>query len=68
MTVNFVLDAEDTKTLEEISKKMDSNFQTVLQTQALFLESCHKVQIDESQLEEKISTVLDKLLAVFEEK
>lgn len=64
----IVLDAEEGETLEDISRKMDSSFQTVLQTQALFLESCHKVQIDESQLEEKISSVLERLLTVFEEK
>ncbi|KAF5281259.1 hypothetical protein FQA39_LY05145 [Lamprigera yunnana] len=54
--------------LEEISKKVDTNFEDILLTQNLFLESCHRVQMDEAQIESQISVVLNKLIDIFENK
>ncbi|KAF2904883.1 hypothetical protein ILUMI_01300 [Ignelater luminosus] len=58
----------DNKKLQELSEKIDSNFENVMIAQNLFLESCHRVQMDESQLESQISIVLEKLIDIFENK
>ncbi|XP_022902244.1 putative leucine-rich repeat-containing protein DDB_G0290503 [Onthophagus taurus] len=54
--------------LEELEKKMDNNFNSVMSAQNTFLESCYRVQKDEAQLESKIGEVLEKLLETFSEK
>lgn len=41
---------------------MEDNFKNIMATQNLFLESCKRIQMDETQLETKISTVLEELL------
>lgn len=70
-TLEIVIDSF-TNTLQrkfsEIGRKMDSNFQNVMLTQNLFLESCHRIQMDEAQLENKISLVLEKLIDSFTNK
>lgn len=51
--------------LAELGRKMESNFENIMLAQNLFLESCHRIQMDETQLETKISLVLEKLLESF---
>lgn len=54
--------------LTKLEEKFDTNFAKLLLKQDLFLESCYKLQMDESQLERKISDILEKLIITFEEK
>lgn len=56
----------DQKLLSDVAQKLDSNFEKVISTQNTFLESCHRVQMDESQLEGQISDILNKLIDNFE--
>lgn len=58
----------DEPKLVELGEKLDTNFGKLLLKQDLFLESCYKLQMDESQLETKISDILEKLISTFEEK
>lgn len=60
--------AYDHGRLEELEKKMDENFQHIMLTQSMFLESCHRVQMDEAQIESQIGIVLNKLIDIFENK
>lgn len=62
------LSAASDEKLKSISVKIDENFENLLATQNMFLESCYRVQMDESQLESKISLILQKLIDTFERK
>ncbi|KAJ8929737.1 hypothetical protein NQ314_017552, partial [Rhamnusium bicolor] len=53
---------------EDINKKLTTNFEKVLTNQDLFLESCHRLQMDESQIESEISNMLEKLIDMLEKK
>ncbi|CAG2058222.1 unnamed protein product [Timema podura] len=46
----------------DLGRKHESSFQTLIMTQNLFLESCHRIQQDEPQLENKLTLVLKKIL------
>ncbi|XP_075234018.1 uncharacterized protein LOC142331790 [Lycorma delicatula] len=48
--------------VQELTRKVDTNFQMVLTTQSLFMENCHRLQVEETQLEFKLSLVLEKIL------
>ncbi|KAJ9574153.1 hypothetical protein L9F63_008409, partial [Diploptera punctata] len=48
--------------LNELGRKFDSSFQMLMLAQNLFLESCHRIQIDEPQMETKLTRVLEKIL------
>ncbi|KAJ8958799.1 hypothetical protein NQ318_019557 [Aromia moschata] len=54
--------------VNEINKKLTTNFEKILSNQDLFLESCHRVQMDESQIESEISDMLEKLIDMLEKK
>ncbi|XP_044752656.1 uncharacterized protein LOC123312344 [Coccinella septempunctata] len=56
----------DQQLLSDMAKKLDSNFEKVILSQNTFLESCHRLQMDESQLEGQISDILNKLIDNFE--
>lgn len=45
---------------------MEKNFDTVKDLQRDFLDSCQRVQMDQSQLETTISHALGKLIDMFE--
>ncbi|XP_031342957.1 uncharacterized protein LOC116170595 [Photinus pyralis] len=65
---HFQVDSQDYSKLDELNKKIDENFQNVMLTQNMFLESCHRVQMDEAQIESQIGAVLNKLIDTFENK
>nr|CAD7395662.1 unnamed protein product [Timema cristinae] len=46
----------------DLGRKHESSFQMLIMTQNLFLESCHRIQQDEPQLENKLTLVLEKIL------
>ncbi|XP_023704622.1 uncharacterized protein LOC111862963 isoform X3 [Cryptotermes secundus] len=48
--------------LNELGRKFDSSFQMLMLAQNLFLESCHRIQLDEPQLEMKLTKVLERIL------
>jgi hypothetical protein len=48
--------------LNELGRKFDSSFQMLMLAQNLFLESCHRIQLDEPQLEIKLTKVLERIL------
>ncbi|KRT85603.1 hypothetical protein AMK59_1293, partial [Oryctes borbonicus] len=54
--------------LHEIDKKIDSNFESLMLAQNLFMENCYRLQKDEPQLETKISEVLDEMINTFNAK
>ncbi|KAJ8976650.1 hypothetical protein NQ317_009114 [Molorchus minor] len=54
--------------IAEINNKMTSNFEKILSNQDLFLESCHRLQMDESQIESEISDMLEKLIDMLEKR
>lgn len=56
----------DQKLLSDVAQKLDTNFEKVISTQNTFMESCHRLQMDESQLEGQISDILNKLIDNFE--
>ncbi|KAK9869726.1 hypothetical protein WA026_003463 [Henosepilachna vigintioctopunctata] len=55
----------DQKLLSDMSQKLETNFGKIIDTQNSFLESCHRVQMDESQMETQISHILNKLIDNF---
>ncbi|XP_069674237.1 putative leucine-rich repeat-containing protein DDB_G0290503 isoform X3 [Periplaneta americana] len=63
-TVDIALDTMGLvqRRLSELGRKFDSNFQMLMLAQNLFLESCHRIQLDEPQLETKITKVLERIL------
>lgn len=67
-TFIFVVVLSEQESISEINKKLDSNFEKLILKQDLFLEGCYKLQMDESQIESKISIVLEKLIDIFEKK
>ncbi|KAJ8916252.1 hypothetical protein NQ315_016392 [Exocentrus adspersus] len=54
--------------LEELNQNLKKNFQRILTNQDVFLESCHRLQMDESQIETEISAMLEKLIDMLEKK
>ncbi|KAG5900145.1 hypothetical protein JTB14_012818 [Gonioctena quinquepunctata] len=53
---------------DKFEKKLDDNFEKILTNQDVFLESCHRLQMDESQIESEISVMLNKLIDMLEKK
>lgn len=53
---------------QELDKKLSTNFEKILTNQDVFLESCHRLQMDESQIESEISVMLNKLIDMLEKK
>ncbi|XP_056645609.1 putative leucine-rich repeat-containing protein DDB_G0290503 [Diorhabda sublineata] len=53
---------------QELEKKLSANFEKILTNQDVFLESCHRLQMDESQIESEISVMLNKLIDMLEKK
>ncbi|XP_060516898.1 uncharacterized protein LOC132696205 [Cylas formicarius] len=47
-------------------KDLNQSIEKILTNQDLFLESCHKVQMDESQIESEISVMLEKVVDMLE--
>ncbi|XP_018568018.1 uncharacterized protein LOC108908462 [Anoplophora glabripennis] len=54
--------------LDEINKNLKLNFQRILTNQDVFLESCHRLQMDEAQIESEISVTLESLIDMIEKK
>ncbi|KAG8227634.1 hypothetical protein J437_LFUL008711 [Ladona fulva] len=48
--------------LGDLGRRLDSSFRMLLLAQNLFLESCHRIQLGEPTLEERLSIVLERLL------
>ncbi|XP_071455662.1 uncharacterized protein [Hetaerina americana] len=48
--------------LGELGRRLDSSFRMLLLAQNLFLESCHRIQLGEPTLEERLSVILERLL------
>lgn len=65
---DLIVVISDGNKLTELREQFDTNFEKLLLKQDLFLESCYKLQMDESQLERKISDILEKLISTFEAK
>ncbi|CAG9863375.1 unnamed protein product [Phyllotreta striolata] len=61
-------DAEAETNHKELEDIMTANFDKVLTNQEVFLESCHRLQMDESQIESEISVMLNKLIDMLEKK
>lgn len=57
-----------TNSLDEIINNLKTNFQRILTNQDLFLESCHRLQMDEAQIESEISVTLENLINMIEKK
>ncbi|CAH0556447.1 unnamed protein product [Brassicogethes aeneus] len=53
---------------ENFTEELENNIQKVLSNQEIFLESCHRVQMDEAQIESEISTTLEKLIDMLSKK
>jgi low affinity Fe/Cu permease len=58
----------DESQINKLNEKIDSNFEKVFFAQNLFMDSCYRLQMDESQIESKISDILEKLIETFEQK
>lgn len=56
------------KKFSNINQKIDSNFNNTILAHNLFLESCHRIQLEEPQLETKITIVLETLLSLIANK
>lgn len=54
--------------IEKLKEDIDSNFKKVFSAQNLFMDSCYRLQMDESQIESKISDILEKLIETFDKK
>ncbi|XP_014253700.1 putative leucine-rich repeat-containing protein DDB_G0290503 [Cimex lectularius] len=50
------------KRLNDIQRKLDNNFQNIASVQSLFLDSCQRIQDDESDLDTMVTEVLEKIL------
>lgn len=48
--------------MSELGRKLDSSFQMLMLGQQMFLESCHRLQLDEPQIEAKLTQVLERIL------
>ncbi|KAL3282397.1 hypothetical protein HHI36_005582 [Cryptolaemus montrouzieri] len=57
----------DSRILSEMKEKLDSNFETIIATQNSFVESCHRLQMDEPQLEKQIGDILQNMMDKFDE-
>lgn len=53
---------------EDLDKKMTDNFNKILMNQDVFMDSCHRLQMDEAQIETEISVMLEKLIDMLEKK
>ncbi|CAG9814213.1 unnamed protein product [Phaedon cochleariae] len=53
---------------DELETKWNANFEKILTNQDVFMESCHRLQMDESQIESEISVMLNKLIDMLEKK
>ncbi|KAF7264502.1 hypothetical protein GWI33_023132 [Rhynchophorus ferrugineus] len=53
---------------DSLKRSINLSFEKILANQGLFLESCHRVQMDESRIETEISSMLGKLLDMLEKK
>ncbi|CAG9835337.1 unnamed protein product [Diabrotica balteata] len=53
---------------KDLDKKLTANIEKILTNQDVFLESCHRLQMDESQIESEISVMLNKLIDMLEKK
>lgn len=62
---NLILDIDR---FQEIDAKLTTNFDKILMNQGLFMDSCHRLQMDEPQIEREISTMLEKLIDMLEKK
>ncbi|KAL1497040.1 hypothetical protein ABEB36_008068 [Hypothenemus hampei] len=58
----------DKTSLESLKKSVNLSLEKIISQQNLFLESCHRVQMDESQIESEISQMLGKLIDMLETK
>ncbi|CAG9771375.1 unnamed protein product [Ceutorhynchus assimilis] len=58
----------DKLSLESLQKSVNISLDKIITNQELFLESCHRVQMDESQIESEISVMLGKLIDMLETK
>ncbi|XP_066156363.1 uncharacterized protein MCAP_0864-like [Euwallacea fornicatus] len=56
------LSNNDKTSVESLKKALNLSLEKIISNQELFLESCHRVQMDESQIESEISTLLGKLI------
>ncbi|XP_017783217.1 PREDICTED: uncharacterized protein LOC108567332 isoform X3 [Nicrophorus vespilloides] len=65
---NVLSDGQSDSELRNLSDKLDANFEMIMMLQNQFLESCHRVQMDEAHIETKISEILEKLIETFERK
>ncbi|XP_044267176.1 uncharacterized protein LOC123012980 isoform X2 [Tribolium madens] len=54
--------------IEKLKNEIDSNFKKVFYAQDLFMDNCYRLQMDESQIESKISDILEKLIETFDKK
>ncbi|RZC34953.1 leucine-rich repeat-containing protein, partial [Asbolus verrucosus] len=58
----------DESPIDKLHEKIDANFEKVFSAQNLFMDNCYRLQMDESQIESKISDILEKLIDTFEKK
>ncbi|XP_063914188.1 uncharacterized protein LOC135130682 [Zophobas morio] len=58
----------DESQIEKLKENIDANFEKVFSAQNLFMDSCYRLQMDESQIESKISDILEKLIETFDKK
>lgn len=64
-TITYFLDKTS---LDSLKKSVNLSLEKIITNQDLFLESCHRVQMDESQIESEISVMLGKLIDMLETK
>ncbi|XP_066259221.1 putative leucine-rich repeat-containing protein DDB_G0290503 [Euwallacea similis] len=62
------LSNNDKTSMESLKKALNLSLEKIISNQELFLESCHRVQMDESQIESEISTLLGKLIDMLDVK
>ncbi|KAH1013881.1 hypothetical protein HUJ04_002807 [Dendroctonus ponderosae] len=63
-----IISANDKNAMESLKRGVNLSLEKIITNQELFLESCHRVQMDESQIESEISMMLGKLIDMLESK
>lgn len=64
----YILNVSDKNAIEALKRSVNLSLEKIITNQELFLESCHRVQMDESQIESEISMMLGKLIDMLESK
>lgn len=76
---DFLLNKQESDLIEKISEgrveneeitefNMDIKLSKIISNQELFMENCHRLQIDETQIEQEISEIMRRLIGMLDQK